>query len=377
MTNHICALCDDLITAKNDSNEHVLPNSIGGFKTVNGFICDPCNKKSGDKWESALARQLNPLSVFFSIKRDRKNPPPTRVQSKSGKSYDLHHDGKLTLAEHSYSTISNELGVDINIEAKTTKQAKQLIQRAKSEYPSIDIEPLLEQVSMIRTYDDDPIDINLSIGGHDVGRSIVKSALSLAVEAGVSHLSCEHAISYLKNPDNGACYGFYYIKDIIVNRPTSVPLHCVYVIGKPETRQILGYVELFGIYKMVLSLSSSYKGDHFENMYAINPMTGKQLQLDCKLELSPQDIEDAYNYKAYTVEKHIEAVNKVIPTGQQKAFENELARVIEQAYEQVKNNWIVKEGEEPTLEQLAEFKDLVQKIVTPFIEHHTKRSKPL
>ena len=376
MTDHICALCDDLITATNDSNEHVLPNAIGGFKTIKGFICDPCNKKSGDKWESALARQLNPLSVFFSIKRDSKNPPPTRVQSKSGESYDLHHDGKLTLAEHSYSKVSNELGVDINIEAKTTKQAKQLIQRAKSEHPSIDLEPLLEQVSMTRTYDDDPIDINLSIGGHDVGRSIVKSALSLVVEAGVSHSNCVNAVSYLKNADNEACYGFYYIKDIILNRPTGVPLHCVYVVGKPETKQIIGYVELFGIYKMVLCLSSSYIGDSFENMYAINPMTGKQLQLDYKLELSQQDIEDAYNYKAYIYEKHIEAVNKVIPTGQQKAFENELTRVIEQACEQVKNNWSVKEGEEPTLEQLAEFKDLVQKIIKPFIEHHIKRSKP-
>ncbi|GAL13836.1 hypothetical protein JCM19233_4843 [Vibrio astriarenae] len=76
MTHPKCALCDVEITEKNDTKEHLIPNAIGGRKKVKGFICENCNNASGDDWESELAKQLNPLSLFFGISRERGEAPP-------------------------------------------------------------------------------------------------------------------------------------------------------------------------------------------------------------------------------------------------------------------------------------------------------------
>ena len=60
-----CALCDIIITNENDTKEHIVPNAIGGRKKIKGFICRACNSTSGDSWDKELAKQLNPLSLFF------------------------------------------------------------------------------------------------------------------------------------------------------------------------------------------------------------------------------------------------------------------------------------------------------------------------
>ena len=63
----ICALCGCEITDRNDSEEHVIPQAIGGKLSVWGFICKDCNGRTGWGWDSVLSKQLNPLSLFFGV----------------------------------------------------------------------------------------------------------------------------------------------------------------------------------------------------------------------------------------------------------------------------------------------------------------------
>ena len=51
---HYCALCGVLITEENNSKEHIIPNAIGGKKKISNFICEECNNRSGNEWESDL-----------------------------------------------------------------------------------------------------------------------------------------------------------------------------------------------------------------------------------------------------------------------------------------------------------------------------------
>ena len=66
-----CFLCGCEITNRNDSEEHVIPQAIGGKLSVWGFVCKSCNDRTGRKWDSVLTQQLNPLSLFFGIVRER------------------------------------------------------------------------------------------------------------------------------------------------------------------------------------------------------------------------------------------------------------------------------------------------------------------
>lgn len=66
-----CALCDVLLTPESNSREHLLPNGIGGQKTVRNVFCKACNNRTGSAWDADLTKQFNPLNLLFAIKRDR------------------------------------------------------------------------------------------------------------------------------------------------------------------------------------------------------------------------------------------------------------------------------------------------------------------
>jgi hypothetical protein len=90
-------LCEKVISTEIDSREHLIPNSIGGRKKGSGLLCVDCNSKSGNNWESALARQMNPLSLFFRINRERGDAPSQKFQTSSGDELVLNADGSLDL----------------------------------------------------------------------------------------------------------------------------------------------------------------------------------------------------------------------------------------------------------------------------------------
>jgi len=106
-----CALCGVMITSENDSQEHVIPRSIGGRKTISGFLCRPCNNRSGQTWDAALAEQLNPLSLLFRIKREGSSIPSQVFNMSDGSQIEYHHDAPMTPADPEYSEIKNETGV--------------------------------------------------------------------------------------------------------------------------------------------------------------------------------------------------------------------------------------------------------------------------
>ena len=85
-----CAICGNQIS--NDpadphcnSVEHIFPNAIGGRKTVSGFICRKCNSETGEKWDAALAKTMQPLALMFGVQRDRGEMPPLRTSTDRGR----------------------------------------------------------------------------------------------------------------------------------------------------------------------------------------------------------------------------------------------------------------------------------------------------
>jgi len=369
MTSAECALCDSQITTENDTREHIIPNAIGGRKKLTGFICKDCNNKSGDDWDSDLAKQLNPLSLFFGISRERGNASPQVFETTGGDKLQLNAEGSMNIAKPEYKETPLETGVTINISARSMREAKQMLKGIKRKYPQVNLDELIASAEIKSSYCPDMLQFNLSFGGQKAGRSIVKSALALAVESGVNPKSCEHAREYLLNEDGSACFGYYYEKDLIANRPEGIPLHCVCVKGDPSTKQLLGYVEFFGVQRMVMCLSSLYEGDEFTNCYAINPVEGKELDIVVDLSLSPDDIQAAYKYEKIPQGAVEAAFDKVIPTGIAASFEKEKGRIINQAVQYAFSNCGAKEGEMLMHEHIERLPGLMMEKLEPFLLH--------
>lgn len=224
-------------------------------------------------------------------------------------------------------------------------------------------------------YLDDALNISLSIGGEVAGRSIVKSALCLAAANGIDPARCTDAHSYLKENTAEAPFGFYYARDLVRSRPPQVPLHCVAVSNRHSDGQLLGYVEFFGFHRMIVCLSCAYLGPELHTSYAVNPMTGEELQLDFDLSLSRTEVSACFAYECIPAGSYESLLKELMPVIQKRSFDLERERAMERAVRYAFMACGVPEGGDLAPEQYAEFSRLVADQLTPFFARHLRRPR--
>lgn len=377
MESTVCALCDAEIIKENDSKEHIIPNAIGGRKKIRGFICRTCNRNSGDDWDVELAKQLNPLSLFFGVIRDRGTPPSQLFSTTEGDKLRFNSDGATEIEKPIYNEriLESGVGTQIKIQARSMPEAKRMLKGVVKKYPQLDLDEILSTAKSESVYCSDMLHFNITLGGHSAGRSIVKTALAMAFDSGIPARECKEAIDYLKHESAEACFGYYYESDLVVNRPEGVPLHCVSVTGCNESKQLLAYVEYFGSHRMVVGLSSSYQGDSFSKTYAINPALGKELNISVDLELSRSELQETYDYKKIPVGAVEKAFEGVISTRMETSFNNEKERVLAEATKYAFENCGANEGEVLMPENIDKLADLMTEKLMPFIVHQIPRRR--
>ena len=180
----LCAICGNEITKINDSTEHVIPQSIGGGLVVRGFICKSCNDSTGAKWDSVLAKQLNPLSLFFGVVRERGQVPSQLFKTTAGETLMQHVDGSFSPEKPLYQETSTPSGKEIRISARSDKELNKMLRDLKKNYPQVNLDELKQKVSHAQEYPKGEILYSLQVGGEEAGRSIVKTALSFAYSVG-------------------------------------------------------------------------------------------------------------------------------------------------------------------------------------------------
>lgn len=316
----------------------MIPNGIGGRKVIYDFICNDCNRKTGNSWDAALCKQLAHLSLLFQIKRER-NPPAKMVfNTVDGSKIRILPGGDMEHVKPNCEVIPTEQGIRVHIEARNKKEAKQklkeVIESVSKKHPNVNVSDAKNFVFQEKTeYLDSPIVTGGSYGGIEETKSTVKTVLAMISDCGIDTSTCEHAINFLHDKSE-PCVGFYYDEiDLVQNRPHGIPFHCVHVEGCPDSKLIKGYVEYFGHIRYVALLSSTYSGRPFSNTYSINPLDGSKLDLIVKVSLTEDDVIQAYKYNKYNQDVVLSATNAVLDTMMKRDFERQRAKAINQATE--------------------------------------------
>ncbi len=374
----MCALqCGNQVAGGNSSKEHVIPKAIGGRKTVGGFICRSCNSQTGEAWDAVLANQLKPLSLFLGIKRQGGSVPPQVLSTSDGGAIQLHPGGRRTISKPSVAIEREEGATRARISARSRKEARRVLKGLLKKHPSEQrsIDDLMSGVHEASSYSPAWTEVKLDFGGHKTGRSLVKSALALVYDAGIDPKSCNLALAYLLGEGGDPCFGFYYDKDrdLVIHRPLCRPFHCVYVKGNADSGTILGYVEYFSLHRVVLFLSDSYSGEDFENIDAIDPVSGERLDLDIDLELELGDVLSvvACEKEDWTVRQ--DAAEHLLGHIVNVDFDRALSEVIEEAIEQAVANCEAEPGEELTDRQVQQLVGDMMQVLEPFILHNSEK----
>ena len=95
MRNNNCVICNSSFQNVQNSNERIIPNALGGRKKIKGFICVDCNNKTGMEWDAELIKQLEPMSLYLRIKRERSETKPQIFNTSSGGTIRLKNDGTM------------------------------------------------------------------------------------------------------------------------------------------------------------------------------------------------------------------------------------------------------------------------------------------
>lgn len=368
----LCAICEAPITRENNSREHVILNALGGRRTVSGFICAPCNNATGHSWDAALAKQLNPFCLFFQISRQDGASPGQEFPVVAGDSIRLTPDG-LELPRPKVDITTTATGATIQVVARSMAEARRILTDLNRKYPQINVEEQLTNTTEQYKHLQNPIEINVAISGHDAGRSIVKSAFSLAVAHGVAPSDCDDARKYFVDAKS-ACFGYFNEFDLLEGRPSKTVVHCV-AVASTDDGLLLGYVELFSAFRMVVCLGSNYRGKPINAVYAIDPVSGTELDVNVKLAFSREDIADIYAYRRIPEGAIAAALDDIIPEAIRRSFEREKAATIERAIRDAWSKLDLPPGTQLTEDHIQKLSAWVAEGVVPFFLHHGRRQR--
>lgn len=66
---YYCYICGDELTDTNNSDEHIILNSIGGHLHSKQLLCKKCNSKLGDTADAKLAEDLSFYTDMLKVKK--------------------------------------------------------------------------------------------------------------------------------------------------------------------------------------------------------------------------------------------------------------------------------------------------------------------
>ena len=367
-TRMTCALCGISLTGENKSTEHVIPNALGGRKTVKTFICARCNGRTGAKWDNQLVLQLRPLCTMLNISRARGQNQPFVVKTLSDRNLAVNPDGSMTTAEPVFESRKHDDRTVVKIRARTLREMRKMVSGLKKKHPNIDVDEVMQMAEAAQEYSTEPYAVSLNVGGLRAGRSIIKSCLAMVYDAGLSIGDCKEAKLFLLD-EGRPCFGFYSERDLVKNRPKDKFFHCVHVCGDPKKGQLLAYVEYFGWLRYVACLSTSYEGIAFSHCYAVDPVSGEELDLDVELVLEAADVAEIFEQKRVDFSEATRNLDALVAAWREMDLGRARAHAIDDALKAAYVECGIEEADILSAEQAAEFARAVAKCLEPFLFH--------
>ena len=292
----ICWLCNVPIAPENNSREHVIPQAIGGRKTVSGFICKRCNNETGSEWDASLMRFLEFFTVIENPSReDGKTTPAITSIGDDGLEYLVHplSPGKPIIPVMKHPHIEETvLDQDrVRIEGKFESEAElrsSLEKMKKRRYPDLDVEQVVANATWTRAR---PMLTNTIEWNANCGKSVVKAALALACSNGIHREECQQVIDYLNRPYSPQSANIVIPFD--GDWPTTVPKgrwHHIVVSG--VSGLLIGYLKYYDAMSFRVILSQDYKGELVAMSYSVDPVGGMEIDRRNWLEVFGIDESD-------------------------------------------------------------------------------------
>jgi hypothetical protein len=183
MSKRLCLFCNAPL-GEATSPEHILLQALGGRATTRRVICSKCNNNFGATFDKSLAAEVEPIRTLLNLKSgSNKAPRSLSYKSAAGHRYVLSPDGNVSTGAKPLTFVPESGGaVNVNLTLHALEEVNQFIPHiaAKMGLPEDEIRRQMEGAeAKYVTVPAPPFTANISLGGRDALRSIVKACLVL------------------------------------------------------------------------------------------------------------------------------------------------------------------------------------------------------
>ena len=141
------------------------------------------------------------------------------------------------------------------------------------------------------------------------------------------------------------------------------------VILKPECLWVIWNISRHTA--SFVCLTDDYRGREVHEIYAINPLTGKEINLQFKLSFSKDDFNKLYEENAnFPTAARVEAMHTPLKMARRIDQERAMNRAIAYAAEYAIKNCGAKEGENLTVTEIAKASELMAEKMMPYFKNN-------
>lgn len=289
-----CYACTNPITRENHSLEHIFNNSIGGSLSSNELLCKKCNEGFGETIDTELSGQLGDLAALLEIKRDRKTAQqPITMISESGQIKQV-GPGMQPYAKLSFPAADKKVEL-FTSESKYEKLVRDKTKELSKKQEVVFVEstelPTKEKYYIKNKFHDG--DGFRRFGGFQIHRSVVKMCVNRYLFKGYDPIYCQLPIEFV-NGNKKPYIHFYYF-------PTTYHVHelqdgevsnIIHIRADSRNRVVYAYIEIFNFENALVIFDMNFEGEDFEDTYAIDTFTGKEIEKKISIRLTRNNFED-------------------------------------------------------------------------------------
>lgn len=292
-----CYRCGVVLYNKNNSKEHVIPNSLGGRLSFYDLICKACNDEFGKTIDAELFDQIGFAADAIGVIRDRPKPN-IKIILRSISGLEVSVGSKLIPKPKLYMKIPGK--AEIVLEAKDDDDLKRLARKKQKELEVeygefltrvIEEPPATERLHFTNSVSTKVGEIGF--GGHEYFRAIGKIMLNFYL-AKTKLSPPKRLIDYVcgrlsKNDQIFLYHPSHYSVHEIGLKEIS---HVIYLQGDPEMGLVYCYVELFNFQKFLAIIDPEYMGAPFNLTYCYDLIEGKEISKVINININKYNLQD-------------------------------------------------------------------------------------
>jgi hypothetical protein len=365
-----CILCDTELTPENMSEEHIIPNAIGGKLKSTKLICCICNGKVNDEFEKEALKLLNFFAVMLDIGRDRGDNQPLTAKGSDGKEYKVYSGGKPSLADPNYEIKDEKDYKVVSFEARTKSELNHILKDLKKKYPNLDIESIKNQAIHKSEYLKEPINISFSMGGKAFFQCMTKILIEfLKYRIPNVCVDLSKVIQFINGKEEYEEIYYFYPENGMVETPENSIFHSIVIKSYPSERMLVGFIELFSAISIVMIISDNFS-EIIQEEYVYDLVERKEIsEANINIPIISKSL--LYNIFEQKVSPN-EQINSKMSRFYEIARKIQISKHQEELIDSAMKV-IPKENENITKENIDDFSNDLAEKIAPFIKALTKR----